>query len=157
MAVKWPVGLGGKGNDGVAMYVQTIPGAIGYLEYVYIQHNHGLQAIQMLNKANHYVLPSINTMTSAVTSMTWDSMLQGVIDAPQTNAWPIMGISYLLLPKTIKPSSMIKYQALLAFITWSMESGDKDANDLGYVMNSPSMRIRILRFLEQPFTLVPED
>jgi phosphate transport system substrate-binding protein len=122
-----------------------------------MRYNYGLQPIQMLNHANQYVLPSLQTMAAAAKQMNWASISKGVIDAEDLNAWPLTGTSYILLPKQLKSDELGKYHALLMFIQWCLEFGEEEANHLGYVMNPPVMQQQILRVLHHPFTFIQDD
>jgi len=132
-AVKWPTGVGGKGNEGVASYVQKINGAIGYVEYAYAKQNklaHG----QLQNKAGKFVQPDDGTFKSAAAGADWSSVPgMGVVltDQPGDNSWPITGASFILIhAKQEKPENA---KEVLKFFDWSFKNGGKMAADLDYV------------------------
>jgi phosphate transport system substrate-binding protein len=132
-SVKWPTGVGGKGNEGVASYVQKINGAIGYVEYAYAKQNklaHG----QLQNKAGKFVQPDDDTFKAAAASADWKSVPgMGVVLTEQAGdaAWPITGASFILLhAKQDKPEAG---REVLKFFDWSFRNGAKMAADLEYV------------------------
>lgn len=132
-SVKWPVGVGGKGNEGVASYVQKINGAIGYVEYAYAKQNklaHG----QVQNKAGKFVQPSDDTFKAAAAGADWKSVPgMGVIltDQPGDGTWPITGASFILLhAKQDKPDNA---REVLKFFDWAFRNGQAMADELDYV------------------------
>jgi phosphate transport system substrate-binding protein len=132
-SVKWPAGVGGKGNEGVASYVQKINGALGYVEYAYAKQNklpHG----QMLNKAGKYVEPDDVTFKSAAAGADWKSVPgMGVVltDQAGDNSWPVTGASFILVHASQeKPEAG---REVLKFFDWSFKNGQKMAEELDYV------------------------
>jgi len=132
-SVKWPAGVGGKGNEGVASYVQKINGAIGYVEYAYAKQNklaHG----QVQNKAGKFVEPDDETFRAAAANADWKSVPgMGVVLTDQTGdkAWPITGASFILLhAKQAKPEAG---REVMKFFDWSFKNGQKMAAELDYV------------------------
>ena len=132
-AVKWPTGVGGKGNEGVANYVARIDGAIGYVEYAYAKQNK-LAHAQMLNKDGQLVAPSDESFRAAAAGADWASVPgMGVIltDQPGKQSWPITGASFILIHKLQEKPEIGK--EVLKFFDWSFENGDKMALELDYV------------------------
>ncbi len=132
-AVKWPTGVGGKGNEGVANYVARIDGAIGYVEYAYAKQNK-LAHAQMMNREGQVVAPTEETFRAAAAGADWSSVPgMGVIltDQPGKQSWPITGASFILIHKTQDKPDIAK--EVLKFFDWSFENGDKMALDLDYV------------------------
>jgi phosphate transport system substrate-binding protein len=140
-SVKWPVGVGGKGNEGVASYVQKINGALGYVEYAYAKQNklsHG----QVRNKAGTFVTPGDDAFKAAAANADWSSAPgMGVIltEQPGDAAWPITGASFILMhARQEKPDSG---REVLKFFDWSFRNGQKMADELDYVpMPEPVVR-----------------
>jgi phosphate transport system substrate-binding protein len=132
-SVKWPAGVGGKGNEGVASYVQKINGAIGYVEYAYAKQNK-LAYGQVQNKAGKYVSPDDETFKAAAANADWKSVPgMGVVLTDQNGdkAWPITGASFILIhAKQDKPESA---REVLKFFDWSFKNGGKMASELDYV------------------------
>jgi phosphate transport system substrate-binding protein len=132
-SVKWPTGVGGKGNEGVASYVQKINGAIGYVEYAYAKQNklpHG----QVQNKAGKFVQPDDVTFKAAAAGADWKSVPgMGVVltDQAGDTSWPITGASFILIhAKQEKPDAG---REVLKFFDWSFRNGAKMADELDYV------------------------
>jgi phosphate transport system substrate-binding protein len=132
-SVKWPAGIGGKGNEGVASYVQKINGAIGYVEYAYAKQNklaHG----QLQNKSGKFVEPDDETFKAAAAGADWSSVPgMGVVltDQAGDKAWPITGASFILVhAKQEKPEAG---REVLKFFEWSFKNGGAMAAELDYV------------------------
>ncbi len=132
-SVKWPTGVGGKGNEGVASYVQKINGALGYVEYAYAKQNklaHG----QVQNRAGKFVQPDDATFKSAAAGADWKSVPgMGVVltDQPGDASWPVTGASFILIhAKQDKPESG---REVFRFFDWSFKNGAKMADELDYV------------------------
>jgi phosphate transport system substrate-binding protein len=132
-AVSWPEGVGGKGNEGVAAYVQRIKGSIGYVEYAYAKKNkmaHG--AVQ--NRDGQYVQPDDLTFQAAATGADWKGTPGfGVIltDQPGKSTWPISGASFILMyGKQDKPASAVE---VMKFFDWAFKNGGAMASELDYV------------------------
>ncbi len=130
-SVNWPVGIGGRGNAGVAGYVQNTVGAIGYVELAYAEQNN-LPYAQIRNKLNNYVYPSIASVKSAASFYKIpDDFYVYIVDAPGRESYPIAGYTFLLIKKEQK--NLDKAKALISFIKWAYEKGDKSAEELLYV------------------------
>jgi phosphate transport system substrate-binding protein len=132
-AVKWPTGVGGKGNEGVANYVGRIDGSIGYVEYAYAKLNK-LSHAMMSNKDGEFVSPSDDSFKAAAASADWASVPgMGVVLTNQAGkaSWPITGASFILMHKTQdKPDNG---REVLKFFDWSFKNGAKMADELDYV------------------------
>ncbi len=132
-AVKWPVGLGGKGNDGVAAYVKQTPGAIGYVEYAFAKQNN-LTSTLLLNKAGKYVAPAAANFSAAAAGAKWSSapgFYLLLLDQPGAEAWPITGATFILV-KT-RQENAEKGREVLAFFDWAYKNGDAAALQLDYL------------------------
>jgi phosphate transport system substrate-binding protein len=132
-AVEWPVGIGAKGNEGVANNVQQTKGAIGYVEYAYAKQNK-MTFTKVVNKAGKTVEPSLASFQAAAASAKWESVPgfgEILTDEPGDAAWPIAGATFILMhKKAVKPDDSA---AALKFFTWAYEKGDTMASDLDYV------------------------
>ena len=132
-AVEWPVGLGGKGNEGVAALVGQTAGSIGYVEYAYALQNK-LTYAEMINQAGKRVQPSLASIQAAAANAKWNSVPGfGVIlaDQPGADSWPMTAATFILVyHKQDKPANG---KAVLEFFKWCYEHGDKLAEDLVYV------------------------
>ena len=132
-SVKWPTGVGGKGNEGVASYVSRLNGSIGYVEYAYAKQNK-LAVAQMQNKDGQWVLPDDLTFKAAATGADWSKTPgMGVIltDQPGKNAWPMTGASFILMQ--VKQDKPNQARAVLDFFNWAYKNGQQMAEDLDYV------------------------
>jgi phosphate transport system substrate-binding protein len=132
-AVQWPVGIGAKGNEGVANNVANTKGAIGYVEYAYAKQNK-LTHTKMVNKAGKPVDPSSASFQAAAANADWNSQPgYGVILAnqPGDQSWPMTAATWILLYK--KPADVPATAEALKFFAWSYAKGDKMAEDLDYV------------------------
>jgi phosphate transport system substrate-binding protein len=141
-AVKWPTGVGGKGNEGVANYVSRIDGSIGYVEYAYAKQNK-LSYAQMVNRDGQVVAPSDDSFKAAAAGADWNSVPgMGVVltDQPGKASWPITGASFILVHKVQeKPESA---KEVLKFFEWSFKNGAKMADELDYVpMPDPVVKL----------------
>jgi len=132
-SVKWPAGVGGKGNEGVASYVARINGAIGYVEYAYAKQNKLAHAL-MANKDGQFVAPSDDTFRAAAAGADWiKTPGMGVILTDQAGkaSWPITGASFILMHKSqAKPDNG---REVLKFFDWAFKNGEKMADELDYV------------------------
>jgi len=132
-SVNWPAGVGGKGNEGVAAYVQRINGSIGYVEYAYAKQNN-LAVGQVRNRDGNFVMPNIDTFRAAAAGAEWakaPGMYLILTDQPGKQSWPIAGASFILMHNAqAKPENA---KAVLKFFDWSFQNGDKMAEDLDYV------------------------
>jgi len=132
-AVQWPVGIGAKGNEGVANNVANTKGAIGYVEYAYAKQNK-LTHTKMVNKAGKTVEPSSASFQAAAANADWNSQPgYGVILAnqPGDQSWPMTAATWILLYK--KPQDAAATAEALKFFAWSYAKGDKMAEELDYV------------------------
>ena len=129
-SVAWPVGLGGKGNDGVAAFVKQTPGAIGYVEYVYAASN-DLTYTLLQNKAGAFVSPTAGAFAAAAAGAKWSAAPNFyllLIDQPGAGAWPISGATFILIHKDQKNGAEV-----LKFFDWAYKNGDAAASQLAYV------------------------
>ncbi|MFT3741073.1 MAG: phosphate ABC transporter substrate-binding protein PstS [Gammaproteobacteria bacterium] len=130
-AVAWPVGIGGKGSEGVASYVQRIKGSIGYVEYAYAQQNK-LAVVKLLNPAGQAVVPNSQSFAAALEA-SWNNQnfAASLNNAPGPNSWPIIGATFILLnAPTANPA---KSKAVLNFFAWAYANGKDIAKQMDYV------------------------
>ena len=131
--MKWPVGLGGKGNEGVASYVKQIDGAIGYVEYAYAKQNN-LSTVQLKNAEGQYVAVSAAATAAAAASADWKGSKDFylfITDAPGATSWPIAAQTNIIVYK--EPENCAQTEAALKFFDWSWKNGAKMAEELEYV------------------------
>ena len=132
-SVRWPAGIGGKGNEGVAAYVKQIKGSIGYVEFSYALQNK-LTFSRMKNAAGNFVQPRDETFSAAAASADWASAKDFhlvMTNAPGENAWPITATNFILMYKQPKDAAGAK--AAKEFFRWVYASGDAQAKALDYV------------------------
>ena len=132
-SVQWPDGVGGKGNEGVASYVQQIKGSVGYVELAYALQNN-MPYASMQNAAGSWVQPTAETFAAAAASADWANAKDFnlvITNAPGANAWPITATNFMLMQK--QPKDAKRNQDTLAFFKWAFENGQAQANELHYV------------------------
>jgi len=132
-AVNWPVGMGGKGNEGVASYVKQIDGAIGYVEYAYAKQNK-LAYATLKNKDGNYVAPDDKTFAAAAANADWTTAPGygiSLTDQPGAQSWPMTGASFILVYK--EPENCAATLAALKFFEYSFKNGATMASELDYV------------------------
>lgn len=131
-SVEWPVGLGGKGNEGVAGQVSQTEGSIGYVELAYAVENK-LSYAKLKNKAGNFVEASLDTTSEAAAGALAnmpEDMRVSITDSPGENAWPIATFTYLLIYKN--QDDAVKGKATLDFVWWAIHDGENYAKDLLY-------------------------
>jgi phosphate transport system substrate-binding protein len=129
--VNWPTGTGGKGNDGVAAFIQRLPGAIGYVEWAYAKQNK-MAFVDMKNSAGTVVEPKTETFKAAAAGADWSkSFYQILTDEPGKNAWPIVGATFVLLHTTQEKAA--QGTETLKFFDWAFKNGTPAADSLDYI------------------------
>ena len=141
-AVKWPTGVGGKGNEGVAANVQRIKGAFGYVEYAYAKKNK-IAHTQLKNRDGVFVEPDDETFKAAAANGDWagtPGMAVLLTNQPGKDSWPVTGASFILMHKS--QAEALTGRAVLKFFDWSYKNGAKMAADLDYVpMPAPVVKL----------------
>ena len=142
-AVNWPVGTGGKGNEGVAAFVKQLPNSIGYVEYAYVKQNKMVFA-QLQNAAGTVVSPDDSAFKAAAAGADWNKTFYQVLTNQNgKDAWPITGATFILMQKVQdKPAQAT---SVLKFFDWAYKSGDKTADDLDYVPMPDSVKTAITK------------
>jgi phosphate transport system substrate-binding protein len=131
-SVNWPVGLGGKGNEGVAGLVKQSEGAIGYVELAYAVKN-GLSYASMQNKEGSFIEPTFESVSAAAAGAAKnmpEDLRVSITDASGKDSYPISGFTWLLIYKNMKDKS--KAKEIANFLTWAMGEGQSYAKDLYY-------------------------
>jgi phosphate transport system substrate-binding protein len=132
-AVKWPTGVGGKGNEGVAANVQRVKGAFGYVEYAYAKKNK-IAFAQLKNRDGEYVMPDDETFKAAAANGDWTGtpgMAVVLTNQPGKQSWPATGASFILMHKA-QPDALTG-RAVLKFFDWAYKNGAQMATELDYV------------------------
>ena len=136
--VNWPVGTGGKGNEGVSLYVQRLPGSIGYVEYAYAKQSK-MDYVLVQNAAGNYVQPEEKSFQAAAVGAEWEKNRFYVVitNQPGKDAWPIAASTFVMMDKSqAKPEQAAE---VLKFFQWSFANGQKLATDLDYVPLPPEL------------------
>jgi phosphate transport system substrate-binding protein len=131
-SVNWPVGLGGKGNEGVTGLVKQTPFSVGYVELIYAVSN-DLPFADVKNSAGNFVKPSLESVTAAAAGVAQtmpDDFRVSITNAPGADAYPISGMTWLLVYE--KQKNLEKGKKLVQFLDWMMGDGQKTAATLGY-------------------------
>ena len=141
-SVKWATGVGGKGNEGVASYVQRIKGAIGYVEWAYAKKNR-MAHTQLQNREGAFLQPDDAAFKAAAASADWakaPGFAVVLTDQPGKASWPITGASYIIVHKG--QADAAKGKEVLKFFDWAYKNGDAAAADLDYVpMPDPVVKL----------------
>jgi phosphate transport system substrate-binding protein len=140
----WPVGVGGKGNEGVAGLVRQLPGAIGYVELIYALQNK-ITFGEVKNEAGNFVKASIDGVTEAaasVKSMPADYRVS-ITNAPGANAYPISSFTYLLIP--VKTADANKAKVLKDMLSWILKSGESEVSALSFAPLPQNVADKVLK------------
>jgi phosphate transport system substrate-binding protein len=143
-SVKWPagVGLGAKGNEGVAGQVKQLPGAIGYVELIYANQNK-LPFADLKNAAGNFITPSLDSVTAALaTAKIPDDFRFSMVNAPGDQAYPISGTTWLLVYEQQKNAD--KGKKLVEFLNWALTRGETMASTLDYAPLPDAVQQRVL-------------
>jgi phosphate transport system substrate-binding protein len=143
-AVKWPVGVGGKGNEGVAANVQRVKGSFGYVEYAYAKKNKIAWA-QLKNRDGNFVQPDDSTFKAAASGADWANapgMYLLLTNQTGKDSWPATGASFILMHK--QQADALTGKAILKFFDWSYKNGAKMSEELEYV-HMPQSVIKLVQ------------
>jgi len=138
-AVKWPVGLGGKGNEGVAANVQRIKNSIGYVEYAYVKKNKMVYTT-VKNADGQFAEPDDDSFKAAAANADWSKapgMFLVLTNQPGKASWPITGASFILMHKS--QANPAEAKEVLKFFDWAFKNGGAMAADLDYVALPPAL------------------
>jgi len=141
-SVKWPVGIGGKGNEGVAGQVKQLSGAVGYVELIYAKQNK-MPYADVKNAAGNFITPSLDSVTAALaTAKIPDDFRFSMVNAPGDKAYPISGATWLLVYERQK--DVAKGKKLVEFLNWALTKGEGMASSLDYASLPESVQQRVL-------------
>ena len=138
-AVEWPVGIGAKGNEGVANNVANTKGSIGYVETAYAKQNN-LTTTNLINKEGKTVPPTAETIGAAASGVDWANAPGFYViltDSAGAKSWPIVGATFILVPK--QPKDPAAASEALKFFSWAYKNGSKMAEDLDYIPMPPTV------------------
>ena len=151
--IQWVDGVGGKGNEGVASYVQQIDGSIGYVELAYaIQNDMSYASLQ--NAAGNWVTPSLESFQAAAATADWTSAQDFnlvITNAPGPDAWPITAANFILMHKD--PADPQRAANAMDFFRWALENGQAQAEELHYVPLPPELVGQIESYWEAEFNI----
>jgi phosphate transport system substrate-binding protein len=142
-AVSWPAGTGGKGNEGVASYVQRIKNSIGYVEYAYALQNK-MTFTQLKNREGVFVKPEETSFKAAAANAKWDAnkgFYEILTNEPGKDSWPITGATFILVYRSV--DKVENAMEVLKFFDWAYTNGDKLASDLDYVPLPAALKTQI--------------
>ena len=147
--VQWPVGLGGKGNEGVAGQIKQLPGSIGYVELAYAKQNK-LAFADIKNAKGQFVAPSIAAVTAAAAGAaaalpTTTDYRVSIVNAAGAGAYPISSFTWLLVYRN--QTNAVKSKQLLDFVKWALTEGEKSAASLDYAPLPANMAKQLLKHL----------
>lgn len=143
-AVKWPTGVGGKGNEGVAANVQRVKGAFGYVEYSYAKKNK-IAHTQLKNRDGEFVQPEDDAFKAAAANADWaktPGMAVVLTDQPGKGSWPATGASFILMHK--QQADALTGRAVLKFFDWAFKNGGAMATELDYVP-MPAATVKLIQ------------
>jgi phosphate transport system substrate-binding protein len=140
----WPVGVGGKGNEGVAGLVRQLPGAIGYVELIYALQNN-ISFGEVKNAEGNWIKASIDGVTAAgasIKQMPADYRIS-ITNAPGKNAYPISSFTYLLVP--MNPADRAKGKVIEDLLSWIIKDGEGEAAGLSYAPLPKNLADKVLK------------
>ncbi len=143
VSVEWPVGIGAKGNEGVANNVLQAKGSIGYVEYAYVKQNK-MTFAKVINKDGKAVAPETQSFQAAAAHADWekaDSYFVILTDQPGAETWPVAGATFILMYKA--PKDAAAAAEALKFFDWAYTKGDKLAEELDYVPLPQAVKAQI--------------
>jgi phosphate transport system substrate-binding protein len=130
-AVNWPTGAGGKGNEGVAAFVNRLPNSIGYVEYAYVKQNKMTYTL-LKNKDGNFAAPDDLNFKAAAAGADWSKTFYQVLtEQPGKDSWPLTGATFIMMQRT--QDKPVNASNTLKFFAWAYTNGDKMAEDLEYV------------------------
>ena len=142
-SINWPVGVGGKGNEGVAGLVRQLPGAIGYVELIYALQNH-IQFGEVRNASGKWVKASIEGVTAAAATAKIPADYRvSITNAPGDDSYPISSFTYLLIPTKINDPS--KGKVIKDMLSWIVKSGEDQASSLSFAPLPQALQDKVLK------------
>jgi phosphate transport system substrate-binding protein len=148
-SVNWPVGIGGKGNEGVAGVVKQTPGAFGYVELAYAKQNK-MKVASLRNKEGQFVTPTLEATSAAAAGVAMsmpDDFRVSLVDAPGKESWPISGLTWILVYKD--QTDEARGKAIVQFLKWAITDGQKMEAALDYAPLPKAVVERVDKALKQ--------
>jgi phosphate transport system substrate-binding protein len=150
-SVEWPIGIGGKGNEGVAAFVAQTKNSIGYVEYAYVLQNKMTYGL-VQNKAGKFIKPDAASFQAAAASANWGDakdFYHVMTEAPGEAAYPVAATVFIIMYK--QPKNADRANTAMDFFKWALENGQKQANDLDYVPLPESLVKQIENYWKTQF------
>ena len=150
-AVSWPVGIGGKGNEGVTNMVKQTPGSLGYIELAYALNNN-LNTFAIKNAAGKFVSPSIEgiSASAAKTNIAENGFKGSIVNAADANAYPISAFTYILLPMKADTAQL---KEVRKFLLWALTDGQKFAKELHYAPLPKNLTTQLIKVVKDSGTI----
>ena len=145
-AVTWPIGVGGKGNEGVASFVKQIDGAVGYVESAFAARAH-LTTTTLRNRAGQFVPAEVANVGAALDAADWSGVAVLLINPAGARSWPIAGVTYLLMNRATRSTAAAR--ATTRFVAWAFAHGEPSARRLHYASLPANVRRRGLEDLDK--------
>lgn len=142
-SVKWPVGIGSKGSEGVASYVKKMPNSIGYVEFAYIKQQ-GMNFGLLQNAAGKFVAPSTESFQAAAATADWKNAKDfdvSMLNAPGENAYPVTAATFIVMYK--QPKNPDQQKTVQDFFRWTLESGQEQARALDFAPIPSDLKTQI--------------
>nr|WP_296178877.1 phosphate ABC transporter substrate-binding protein PstS [Pseudomonas sp. UBA1879] len=142
-SVKWPVGIGSKGSEGVASYVKKMPNSIGYVEFAYIKQQ-GMNFGLLQNAAGKFVAPSTESFQAAAATADWKNAKDfdvSMLNAPGENAYPVTAATFIVMYK--QPKNPNQQKTVQDFFRWTLESGQEQARALDFAPIPSDLKTQI--------------
>ncbi len=148
--MRWPVGLGAKGNEGVAGQVKQTPGAVGYVELAYANQNR-LPTAAIRNAAGQFAAPTVESITAAIAGAASELPADtdyriSIVNAPGATSYPIASLTWLLVYE--RQTNAAKARTLTEFLRWAYSEGENQAAALDYAPLPEAMRQQLLQRIE---------
>ena len=144
--IQWPVGIGGKGNEGVTAQVRQTPGSIGYVEFGYAKNN-GLKMAKLQNKSGSYIAPSVDSAKETLAAVQLPENLRAfIVDPSGSNSYPIVTYTWIMAYKNYSDSR--KVEALKKVLKWALTEGQTYSESLGYIKLPPNVIIKVAQAVD---------
>lgn len=140
--IQWPVGIGGKGNEGVTAQIRQTPGSLGYVEFGYAKNN-GLKMAALENQSGSYIAPSLDSAKETLAAVTLPENLRAfIVDPSGPNSYPIVTYTWIMAYKNY--SDRRKVQALQQVLKWALTEGQTYSPSLGYIPLPLDVKLKVM-------------
>lgn len=138
-AIRWPNGIGGKGNEGIAQYLKRIPGSIGYIEYAYVKQSN-MPYVQLQNKNGFFIHPSKENFSAAALHAHWkksEGFYEVLTNQTGKNSWPMVAATFIVMSKN--SDNLKNTKTILQFFQWAYTKGREQTETLDYISLPPAV------------------